>query len=576
MLTNARKYGIIAPCKRGAIFMLNIDQRLENAYRLLVQENKNGKANAREIDKVKEAIIYLKDFSKVQEEIRLAGSRKGVHMDLETEITKLEERLEEKKKELACVPRPPRRKITGKKNSGYVGQFQEMIENQKAKEIEEKIRQIQEEKASLKMEIKELTAKIRVLTKADASIDKPKKLGELMFEEENTDLRKRYQNLLTYCENVMFQGEENDIFVKNDQGKVEKVNLLHAKRFLRKIKDRDSIMAIADCVAQKHESEQLEARILKTEEYQDKIGQALQLIDTEEMNFMVYRMNSLIGECNELLKAEEVAMKGTPIKRAWNRLRNALNIPERIKVPKKIIAMREKFSEDVSEFSLEIGKSEESKKAFEAYALIRNQGDFRGLLTITELQNVCSQLENGAHTITAFPVTLMDTKQLKESAEYFSIMYQKQLSDMKEKKAEIDGKQKNMREALSPKALKMLETENEENVLKYAQMYYGYTGGPGESNLKYTRDSGITASTAAVVLEGIIGRSAKNLSWDKFTSVYGDVLSEERMAEETATLHNAVKAKMKLFKSKIHEFSECKTGAELVKNNKKVEKEAER
>ena len=147
--------------------MLNIDQKLKNAYTLLFQENKNGKANAREIDRVKEAIIYLKDFSKLQEEIRLAGSRKGVHMDLEAEIAKLEEMLEAKKAEFASVPRPPRRKISGKNNTGYIGKFQEMSEAQKAKEIEDKIREIQTKKATLKMEIKELTAKVKILSKSN-------------------------------------------------------------------------------------------------------------------------------------------------------------------------------------------------------------------------------------------------------------------------------------------------------------------------------------------------------------------------------------------------------------------------
>lgn len=553
--------------------MLNIDQKLKNAYTLLVQEKKNGKANAHEIDKVEEAIIYLKDFSKVQEEIRLAGSRKGVHMDLEAEIAKLEEMLEAKKAEFASVPRPPRRKISGKNNTGYIGKFQEMSEAQKAKEIEDKIREIQTKKATLKMEIKELTAKVKILSKSNVAIDNPRKLGELIFGEENEDLKKRYQNLLTYCENVMFQGQENDIFVKDDQGKVEKVNLLKAKRFLGKIKDRDSIMAIADCTAQKQESERLEEWIREVEDHQERIIQASQLIDTEEMSFMVYRMNSLIGEFNELIEAEEAAMKGTPIKRAWNRLRNILNIPEKIKVPKKIIAMREKFSEDVNEFNLEICKSEESQKAFEAYSLIRNQGDFGGLLTIRELQNISAQLQYGAHTVSQFPTTSMDAKQLKERAEYFNVMYQKQLGDMRQTKEEVDEKQKKMQEALSKKALKMLETESGDNVLKYAQMYYGHTGVPSESNLKYSGKSGITASTAAVILEGIIGRSGKNLSWDKFADVYGNLFGDERMAEETANIHNAVKAKIKLFKSKIHEFAECKTGAELIKSKKKDEKE---
>lgn len=531
--------------KRGMKNMLNVDQRLVKSYSILTEDKTNSIGNREEREIFQRTIEYLKSFSMLQEKAEIVKKRESIRLGIDSKIPELEAQIEAKKLELQSVPKLPRRKIKGKSttNGGFIGKFQELAEKSKAQEIEKRILEIKERKSSIKAEILSMNKEIKKLEKWKVYSTQNKAVISQFFSKENEELSRKRQGLLNLCQNVMFSGEENNIFSKTDNGEI-KVNLLSAKRFLKKIKDRDTIIEVANHYEVVHEAALLEKEIGKLNEEKKTFELAKQLTDSDDMKMIINKMNEIATEYNQLIENEHKTMKRSFINRFQNRIRFFLR--KEMVIPKKLIRKREMFAEKITDFSLYLNENPERLKTFDIYQKVKGEQSISEDGSYIEtLRDFATKVRMNPHKIRN-PITPFSDEEYKKCTELMNEGVASRLQNKNTKLEEMRKKADELQANFSEKATKLIATDGEEKIASYATKYYDF----GTSN-RYDSQLRVSPSVMAMVLESIIGRSGKNLSWDKFVRIYGDVVGKEKLAEDTINMYGSIMSKINTITEKI-------------------------
>ena len=339
---------------------------------------------------------------------------------------------------------------------------------------------------------------------------------------------------------------ESNVFEKKD-GQKYTINQANAKKLVSILKARKEILSGAEYIVAHKDYER------KEESYNEEINNikkyrlASDIADSKEFAEITQKVNAIIDNYNRLDDMEYKASRGNALTFIANTIRKAFDLKPVIKVPKKVLKLREELATQIDELIQDSNKNAKNKKAFNAYITARKSFGDGYTLSVDRLQVAKQELRVYGVERVELPMKKIDVAQLKLQSGYWATTSEQRASELEAKKAEAKEKSDAMYSKLSKKTKQMIETQGEDSILYYAQKYYDFDGARDRFR-KFADSKAVSAGASAMILESILKR--KNLAWEDIYTVYGDILGRTE-EKENQVLNNAVTGTVNRLKQRI-------------------------
>lgn len=554
--------------------MGTIDQRLQGVLSYLCEKEGISPAtlqsesgirvwpeNIQEIKQIRNTISYLKDYAKIQAIAKSIASQESVANDIEEAKKQLEDAIESTKKEIEELPKAPKKVPKAKVLYEFADGAEQLAAEKVAKAREERKNKLLE----LRGRIRTYKSQIKKLDTLKSSLSKPKKVVELLFSEEEMQIRGEYGKLVNLCVasmNPEFKGRKlvnkdgvtDGIFDYDEDSKTYTINHKNARHFLSILKAKKEIIEIANYAKDDKEYSRLDKEYTECLEDRKKYSLALEMSNGEKFADITDRMNEIMEMYDELRDIEKKSYKNNIRVRIERRIRKLFGLNPEIKIPKKIVNGRLQLARTIENFLNYTNKNREITRAFNSYLIAREEMDDEHILNYDQLKMLQHKLEGYGFNSATIPTKTVSVEELRSNIKNAMKALDEKLYKVGTDRKNAQTKSEKMAENLSPKAKKLLEEEGLENIVEYARKYYGFD----DDITKIRSYRTISASAAAVILESILKR--KNLSWDKMFEVYADSLGDSKTKEDT-DLNHLMEVKMENIREKIKGMASIRTTA---------------
>ena len=530
-----------------------VDQRLANLLNYLCEkeginqetlENKQGEISfgsiyVHDIKALKKTIEYLKDYAKIQIIAQgLSNQKEELELNINAAQADFQRIIDEISAKKKSLPR-----VTKKKIKDEMLGFQAGMEEEEQSRYEKALEERKAKVKSMEQDIKLYESKIKKLESIKKSIDKPNKLMQQLLPDDYMEIEENYARLVNLCVASMTDGYSKKDLIGDDKvfkfdEKNYTVNYTNARKYLSAIKSRKELMELKKYIEAKKDFKELADEYKRTSDEKRKTEEALQVIDSKEFKYISDKMNNLIEEYNKVDNLEYRAYRGNIFTRLGNKVKKLLGLPVRRKIPKKVWEARAQLSEVIKDFTEEIKGDEQKTKAFEAYQIASKKAGRKYFVSVQELEWNASTIKQYGTDKVSLPEKPISVYALKMYLAASNQKLQEDVRKIKEKRTQAKENALDLYTRLSdngPK--KLLKTQGEKNILDIIKTYY-----PDEKTNKRLFRSEIDPSTAAIILESILGR--KNISWESIADSYAQILGKQKLTEERASFDQIINDKV--------------------------------
>lgn len=530
-----------------------VDQRLANLLNYLCEkeginqetlENKQGEISfgsiyVHDIKALKKTIEYLKDYAKIQIIAQgLSNQKEELELNINAAQADFQRIIDEISAKKKSLPR-----VTKKKIKDEMLGFQAGMEEEEQSRYEKALEERKAKVKSMEQDIKLYESKIKKLESIKKSIDKPNKLMQQLLPDDYMEIEENYARLVNLCVASMTDGYSKKDLIGDDKvfkfdEKNYTVNYTNARKYLSAIKSRKELMELKKYIEAKKDFKELADEYKRTSDEKRKTEEALQVIDSKEFKYISDKMNNLIEEYNKVDNLEYRAYRGNIFTRLGNKVKKLLGLPVRRKIPKKVWEARAQLSEVIKDFTEEIKGDEQKTKAFEAYQIASKKAGRKYFVSVQELEWNASTIKQYGTDKVSLPEKPISVYALKMYLAASNQKLQEDVRKIKEKRTQAKENALDLYTKLSdngPK--KLLKTQGEKNILDIIKTYY-----PDEKTNKRLFRSEIDPSTAAIILESILGR--KNISWESIADSYAQILGKQKLTEERASFDQIINDKV--------------------------------
>ena len=527
---------------------VSIDQKLSAIYEFICEKEENNliPENSKEMEGFKGTIDYLKDYAKLQTIAKSMSDKEGLKDNIESAQEDFRKLIEEKKEQIKNMPRP-----TKKSKDLYVYDLGESLKEAEERKYKEACDKRNQKILSLKEDIRIYQDKIRKLETLKKSFSKPDKLMEILFPEEYTNVKSNYARLVNLCVSSMTDGFSKNDLIGDDKifkfdGENYKVNYNNARRFLSIIKSKKELLSAAEYITLKNDAKTAEGEFKKSNKKYAEYKNAYKMTYTNEFETVTDIMNNITFKYNDLYNTEEKSFNGK-IARFKNRIRGILHLSKESRETKKIQQKREDLCYTIEQFVAQVKQDEKLHKAFDAYQIASKSSRREYFNNLQELEWAIHEIKvNGAERVKISPYRT-NVEDLRDSVRS---SYKMEEATVKESYEDAMGKIekcKAMKDKLSSKTKKIIETQKSEDILQYAKDYYGFGVDREDDKFKY-RDN-MYPSGAAIILESILGR--KNISWESIMDNYANVLGKHNLENERFDMDKTINSKVDSLKESL-------------------------
>ena len=291
---------------------------------------------------------------------------------------------------------------------------------------------------------------------------------------------------------------------------------------------------------------------------------AIEKIDTEGFNSINEKMNEITKKYNELVELEEKAQKGNIFSRARNGLRAMVGLEEKVKVPKKVLELRENLANTISEFTTSIKQDKYMEETFNSYVAVRRNILDGYKINLESLQNIPYKLRAyGCLRVNNIPRRTVKNSELKVHAKRKENEAIENSNKLQKQKEGLETETNELYAKLNSKAKKMISTdENKMAILNYAQRYYGVNS---DGKIVQKNEKNISASAAVLILEGVLGK--RKIPMENIFKYYADIIGMDKLSDETIDINKTIYSKVNSLKEQI---------SGMAKNSKEEEHDNER
>ncbi len=507
--------------------------------------------NVIDITEMRETIGFLKDYAKIQTVAKLLSDSESLRADIASAKASFSELILEAEKTLGDAQQMstqyPKRKVSLMYNYG------EEFRGTAAKGTAEAKKRKADKIRTIKSQIKTYKSKIRELESLERIISNPKKVIERFFPEEDSKLQEGYGRLVSLCarsmREVTFERDlfgEDGIFEKDGQG--YKLNETKARRFISVLKSKNAIKTGA---AYAKANQKYLDKKSKYDDISEKIKNydfVLKVSDSEEFKKLIEKVNGISEMYEKLYDAEERAMRGNFFTRTGNIIKQMLGMVPITKVPKKVLKMREEVASRIDELLSNSQENDKTKDALRAYSILRNGTPVYNRHDPTGLKTISHELRMNGIERLGFCFGKIDPEEVKLTATMWKSRFERGIVTAEQEMESARAESELLYSKLSKKAKRILETEGERAVIDYENKYYRTHDAKAKRPAEYDREA--SAGTAAIILESILKK--KNISWNDFFRIYGDVLGSHTSREiEENNLSRLLTAKVQKLSSGI-------------------------
>ena len=496
----------------------------------------------KEIVKFKEAISYLKDYSKLQLMAKLVAENTNLKDSLSNLKPDIEQSIAQYTYELQNVP-----KVTiVRPRAGLIGQYK-ALEQSLCKRKNDTMRAQRAQKISeIKQKIAEAKARLKAIKEIEKLVSTPKRAQNRFLQKQENAIDSKYNSLLSYCYDALNSGflnsnylQTSGIFIKNDDGTLS-LDEKKAKSLISVSKNQKSVTKLAEFIKAKQEISNTRL------EYRENLRKMTDLMDFDafsenyEMKLVFDKMNSISKEYFELCKMEEKARKGNVFTRTLSFIKRSLNMDDSTKIPKSVIEKRVEVSKLMKNICHEIESNPKLNNAFCIFSKARSILSGDNNLDLNRLKEIANMIPEYGDKFGVLRRTYdigdmrFDTKALQVKKEENKEELAIKLKQAKEKKTELYNK-------LSKRDLQILEKYGEEGISYVAGMFY-----PEETGMSFVgnRKDKIVPSTAISILEGIVNRRKVDFAscMDTYARVYGEEAREEEIKGMNASLYDIIES----------------------------------
>lgn len=533
---------------------ITIDQRLSDVLNFLCEqeginpqtmESQRGSRlffkNEEDIKSLKATINYLKDYAKLQTIAKAMSNSTGLAEDIEKAKADFASLIEERKKQIASIPTPKKRS-----SASFMYDYVDKFNEAEAKRVEEEKEARTRKIASLKQDIKIYQGKIKKLDQVKKYLSNPQKVMEILLPNEYTEVKENYARLVNLCVASMLEGFDKNELIGEDKpfnfenGKYT-VNYNNARRFLSVLKAKKQVMSATEFIGKKQEYSKTAIERRKRQEYIEKINNAIKASGTEEFNYIVTRMNMISDQYLDLEEMEAKARRGTIFTRIANGVRSIFGLKEKgAKIPRKVWDARYDLADEITSLTMEVKQNPELENAFNAYQLASkdpNNSSYRGIKVFSW---TAEQLKRYGVERVALPQSRVSVEDLQNNLNVELSKEKRILAVEREEEQEAKHTALDSYTGLTQKTKSVLKKQDDDTIVKIAEEYYGL--GKEESRFNIRRSGTISPSTAAIILESIMGR--KNISWEQIANSYAEVLGRDNINIEELDLEKAVDNKV--------------------------------
>lgn len=535
---------------------ITVDQRLSDVLNLLCEEDhidpvtleakgqslRLHSGNERDIRSLRETITYLKDYAKLQTLAKSISDSESLAKNIEEAKEYFAGLIEERKAQIATVPKPKRRNGSSYIYD-YADRFKEAEERRLEAEREERARKI----ASLKEDIRIYQEKIKKLDQMKKALGNPQKVMEILLPEEYTNVRDNYARLVNLCATSMLEGFKTSDLVGEDKpfnyedGQYT-VNYNQARKFLSVLKAKKQVIDATDFLGKKQEYIETAGERRKTQDLVNRLKEALEETDTTNFEYMLARMNNISSQYMSLEEMEGKARRGTIFSRARDGLRVAFGLrPIGAKIPRKVWDARYELSDDIKALVSEIKYNPELEKSFKAYQLATTLDSSGRAKSLQEFAWTADQLvQYGVERVSFEPEALV-VDQIKDSLSTELGYATRNLKLQRHDEEDAKHSALDTYASLTKRTKSVLGKQSKETIRNIAEEYYGL-GRDTSLRREAKRQGRISPSTAAIILESIIGR--KNITWEQIAASYANILGKENVNLEELDLEKAIDNKV--------------------------------
>ena len=551
--------------------MGNIDQRLQNVLSYLCEKegvlpsNLRGSNSIRvwpqkseEINKLRETISYLKNYTKIQTIAKSIASQESVKKDIAEVRGQLEEAIELTKKEIAELPKVPRK--TKKQDDLY--DFADGVERLEDDNIARAREERKNKLLELRGKIKAYKAKIRKLDSLERLLSNPKKLIGELFPEEEMQIQGEYSKLVGVCATAMSRdfkgrnlinanGNTNGIFNYDEKTKSYSINHKNARHFLSILKSKKEILEIANYANDNKAYNAADTEYKKCLNENGMYRRLKDVLGKKEFIAVADEINNIIEMNNQLISIEDKSYRKNIRVKIEKKIRKWFDMDSNIRIPKKIVNGRLQLAREIEVFLEHIKKNKKLEEAFQACTIGYGMVDGGYRLDYDFFKMYQHKLEGYGFGNVNLPTETIEPEEIKEYFNEKADNAEKRLYRIEKDRKNAKTQAERTADSLSPKAKKILNEEGLENVVDYAKKCYGF----GKSEIE-VRQHGIPASVAAFILESIMKR--KNLPWNQMFEVYSDTIGDSR-EEETESLNETIKAETENMKERLAGLTQIST-----------------
>ena len=551
--------------------MDTVNQRLQEILSYLIEkeevspEDFNRKEmdvvrpeNLKNFNKIKETVSYLKNYAKIQIVAKVIVDQESVEKEIKETKEYIDGIIELMKKEIKELPKAPN-KID--KNNSSLEEINniEIIEELTNLRIERKNNLLK-----LRRKIRDYRTKKDKLSILEQSLNDINETVRVLFPEKGYMYEDEYCNVINLCIAFMTLGinckklinKDNDInnciFKYNKDKKTYSINNENAISFFQLLKSKDEILEIADYSIHKKRYKNLDARYLRCFNENNIYKIARGISNKKEFVDVTDKINEIIEMSEELKIIEDsLYIKNMNI-RFKKHFRKVFKIDSEIKVPKKVANGRLQLARTIEIFFNYIKNNRELERAYDSYLVARGKDNNSKELDYKHLKMYQHKLEGYGFDFVTIPTNTISVEKLKSNLDSFIISSQNMLNiiriERRSAKTIVEREYAN----LSIKAKEILKEEELNNVVQYAEKYYGFT----QKNDEIKSYKKMSPNAALIILEHILKSESISENQIIKTDLASQIKTESR---EDLDINQAIISKMELTKEMIHELIAIRT-----------------
>ncbi len=539
--------------------MKSVDERLASVLLYLCKKGgfspvtlatKDGavsfSADKEEIKKLKETVLYLKEYAKVKALTQAIAEGDSFEENIRVARENIMSRLDELKAEYENLPR----KKTVRKKENHLYGFEDQIAAQEAEEVAKFNEQLEEAKSRIKDEVAKLKEKLKKLDTLQKNIGNPKKIMEILFEGENAKLESARESLIDACARVMIDGQNGKHLVGEDKvfrldeatGKYV-VNPKAARQYISTAKKGKAIIQASEYLKANKDKKELEEKLERDKKKlagREELAARLSEPEYREVHEFV---NSVASHYDAILRKEDRLERRSIV----NKIRNLFGFESRGVSRRRTFKERAKLEMFIRSFLSKTDSNPTLRKAYEEYVKARGELVGQDGVRVEDITIAASGLVEGITRIT-LPRYTISEEDFRIQANNL-VRLSKQVVDRTENDlSKATERAETLRSGLSKTAQKLVEERPESEIL---DMYATYYAKEDKRKAAFRRQT-MSNSSAIMILESLV--SGRKVTFEQICERYGGVLGEATAREGKIDMDRAYSDKVDEMRKRIAEL----------------------